>query len=102
MGFFITVVIALFIGIFNIHSMNRVVSDLEGVAENSVEVSSELGKVKEASGAAADSAEKLSEDMHSKLVKQMRANASTVDTLHDDMLSFVELASKRLNNRIFL
>ncbi|MFQ5330119.1 MAG: methyl-accepting chemotaxis protein [Thermodesulfobacteriota bacterium] len=81
LGFCIAVVIALFLGIFNIHSMNSILSDLQGVAERSIAVSAELGKVKDASGVAAGSAEKLSEDMHEKLVKQMRSNAADMEVL---------------------
>ncbi|MCP3677619.1 MAG: HAMP domain-containing protein, partial [Deltaproteobacteria bacterium] len=90
LGFFIAIVIALFIGIFSMYSLSKVASDLKWVADNSIEVSSELGKVREASGVAADNANKLSDAMNSELVKQMRTNASDMAVLQK---TFEDLSS---------
>ena len=57
-GFAIAIGIAVILGLFSTYSLNKVASDMETVAEGSVNVNSELGTLKTAAGKAATAAKR--------------------------------------------
>jgi methyl-accepting chemotaxis protein len=89
-GFALAIGIAAILGLFSMFSLNTVASDLRVMAESSVGVNTELGKLKDTATLAAAEASSLKEDMHERLGKGLRTNTADMAILQQ---TFDELAS---------
>ena len=93
-GFAIAIVLAVIIGGFSVFNLKKMSTSFKVMSENSIEVSSELNKLKNASMSGASEASKLTGDMNNRLVKKLRTNAADMQDLQQ---TFISLSSTLQN-----
>ena len=85
-GFAIAIVLALIIGAFSVYNLQKMSTDLEAMSKDSINVSSELGKLKDASMSGAVEANRLKDEMNNRLIKMLGKNAVDMQNLQQTFL----------------
>lgn len=86
-GFAIAIILTVIIGGFSVFNLKKMSSSFKAMSEDSIEVSSELAKLKSASMSGAAEASKLTSDMNDILVKKLRTNAADMKSLQQTFIS---------------
>lgn len=89
-GLVVSVGVAGFIGLSSRVQLGKVTSDLDTVAESSVQISAVLKELKEGAQATATEASKMSDELNNKHIKMMRSNAADMKVVQKTFEQMVD------------